>query len=166
MAVDMYLEVDGIQGESADRTRRDTIDVLSWNWGLTQHGTTQIGAPGGGGSGKVDVSDITLTKWVDKATPDLIKACTSGKHIKKATLYVRKAGGDAPIEYFKIQMETIIVSSYSTGGAANSNDQIMETLTLNFRKFVMTYTQQDEAGGAAAASDAGWDVAENVAYLG
>lgn len=160
MAVDVFLEIDGIKGESQDATRADTIDVLSWMWGMTQSGTTHLGP--GAGSGKVDVNDITFSKYVCKATPPLLKACTSGKHIPKATLYVRKAGGDAPLEYFKLEMETVLVSSYQTGGSNDGLDRIVETLKLNFRKFTVTYTQQDASGVAASSSPASWDIARNA----
>jgi type VI secretion system secreted protein Hcp len=161
MAVDIYLVVDGIKGESQDDVYKDEIDVLAWNWGMTQSGTTHMG-PGAGG-GKVNVSDITFTKKVDKATPDLLKACTSGKHINEATLIVRKAGGDSPVEYFKLKMTTVLVTSYQTGGARDGLDRIEETLSFNFREFTVTYTQQEASGTAGASADAGWNIAENKA---
>lgn len=161
MAVDIFLIIDGIKGESQDAVYPDEIDVLAWNWGMTQSGTTHMGA--GAGGGKVNVSDITFTKKVDKATPDLLKACTSGRHINEATLVVRKSGGDSPIEYFKLKMDTVIVTSYQTGGARDGLDRIEETLSFNFREFTVTYTQQEASGAAGASADAGWNIAENRA---
>lgn len=160
MAVNVFLEIDGIEGESQDKTRENTIDVLSWSWGMSQSGTTHLGP--GAGSGKVSVQDIAFTKYVDKATPPLLKACTSGKHIPKAALYVYKAGGDSPLEYFKLEMETVLVSSYQTGGGGDGMDRIVESLSMNFRKFKVTYTQQDATGAAASNTDATWDIAQNA----
>ena len=79
MAVDIILLIDGIKGETQIKEFKDKggIDVLSWNWGMTQSGTTHMGP--GGGSGKVNVSDVTFTKYLDLSTPDLLKACTSGR---------------------------------------------------------------------------------------
>jgi type VI secretion system secreted protein Hcp len=76
---------------------------------------------------------------------------------------VRKAGGDKPVDYLKIEMNTILVSSYNTGGANDGLDRVQETLTFNFKSFKVTYTQQNERGGAVGSSDIGWDIAENVA---
>src|SRR5215204_6521956 len=101
MAVDMFLKLDPIKGESQDDKHKDEIDVLSWSWGMHQTGTTHQGT--GGGAGKVSVQDLTFTHYVDKASADLIKACTKGDHIAKGTLVVRKAGGEA-LEYIKIEM--------------------------------------------------------------
>ena len=160
MAVDIFLKLsNNIKGESQDDTHRDEIDVLAWNWGLTQSGTTHIGS--GGGGGKVNVQDIVLTKYVDLATNDLIKRATSGEHIENGELVVRKSGGASPVEYFRINMENIMITSYNTGGAKDGLDRIQETLTLNFRKFEVVYTLQEDSGAPGAETMSGWDIAEN-----
>ena len=163
MAVDIFLKLsNSIKGESQDTTHKDNIDVLAWSWGLTQSGTTHVGA--GGGGGKVNVQDISMTKYVDLASNDLIKRCTSGEHIESAELIVRKSGGKAPVEYFRIKMNTVMITSYMTGGSKDGLDRIQETLTLNFRKFEITYTLQEESGAAGPESTAGWDIAGNEAW--
>lgn len=160
MAVDIFLKLsNNIKGESQDTTHTDEIDVLAWNWGLSQSGTTHVGA--GGGGGKVNVQDISLTKYVDLASNDLIKRCTTGEHIENGELIVRKSGGSAPVEYFRIKMENIMITSYATGGSKDGLDRIQENLTLNFRKFEIAYTLQEASGAAGAESLAGWDVAAN-----
>lgn len=162
MPVDMFLKLSNdILGESADDTHNGEIDVIAWNWGMTQSGTTHVAT--GGGGGKVNVGDISLTKHVDLATDNLIQRCCDGTHIEEGTLVVRKAGGD-PLEYFQIHMEDIMVTSYQTGGSAGADDRITETLSLNFRYFEITYTLQNEDGGAGESSNAGWDMGGNVAW--
>ncbi len=159
MAVDIFLKLsNSIKGESQDDTHRNEIDVLAWDWALTQSGTTHVGS---GGGGKVNVKDITLTKYVDLASNDLIKRCTNGEHIENGELIVRKSGGTAPVEYFRIKMENIMITSYTTGGSKDGLDRIQETLTLNFRKFEVLYTLQEDSGAAGAETMAGWDIAEN-----
>ena len=164
MAVDIFLKLSNILGESQDASHADEIDVLNWGLGMTQSGTTHMG--GGGGGGKVDVQDINVIKYVDKSSNDLIKKCTSGSHIDHGLLTVRKSGGDAPVEYFKLFMEMIIVSSYTTGGSKDGLDRIEESLTLNFRRFNIVYTMQDDQGANAGETMAGWDIAENKPYDG
>ncbi|MDD7972865.1 Hcp family type VI secretion system effector [Roseinatronobacter alkalisoli] len=161
MAVDILLKIDGIKGESVIDGHQDEIDVLSWSWGMTQSGTTHTAT--GGGGGKVNVSDITFTKLVDIATHELIKACTSGRHIKEATLVVRKAGGAKPINYLTLKMWEVLVSSYNTGGSNDDLDRVQETLTFNFARFEIEYQQQDEKGGKKGSAKAGWDIAKNKA---
>src|SRR5690348_6092500 len=99
MAVDMFLKLDGIKGESLDSKHKDEIQIESFSWGLAQTGTMSAGM--GGGAGKVNVHDISVTKYVDKSSPELMLACCNGKHIPSGLLTVRKAG-EKPLEYLKI----------------------------------------------------------------
>ena len=122
---------------------------------MSQSGTTHMG--GGSGAGKVNVQDISLTKYIDKASTDLMKFCTNGDHITEATLTVRKAGGDA-LEYIIIVMTDIIVSSVSTGGSGGE-DRLTENVTLNFGSYTIKYTPQNNDGVAEVPTTWGWDIA-------
>lgn len=162
MAVDMFIKIGDIKGESHDEKHKDEIDVLSWSWGMTQSGSMHAG--GGGGSGKADVHDITFTKWVDKSTPNLMRTCCNGAPIKDAILVVRKAGKN-PLEYITIKMENVIITSVSTGGSGGE-DQLTENVTLNFAKVKYAYQEQDAATGGkkGGAVEMGWDMKKNVEY--
>ena len=158
MAVDMFLKLDGIDGEAQDDKHAKEIDVLAWSWGASQAGTTHMGS--GSGSGKVAVQDLSVTKYTDKASPTLIQHCCTGKHIPKGKLTIRKAG-DKPVEYIVIELEDILVTNVSTGGAG-SEDRLTENVTLNFRKFKHVYTTQEKTGAAGAQVEFGWDIAKNA----
>lgn len=157
MAVDMFLKLDGIEGEAKDADHAKEIDVLAWSWGASQSGSTHMG--GGGGSGKANIQDLSFTKYIDSATHNLMQRTFDGKHIAEGTLVVRKAGG-TPLEYFTIKMTKIIVSSVSTGGSGGE-DRLTENVTLNFAKVEIIYKPQKEDGSADADKEAGWDIAEN-----
>jgi len=159
MAVDMFIKIGDIKGESKDHKHAEEIDVLAWSWGLSQSGSFGVGS--GGGSGKVSVQDISLTKYVDSSTTALVVAACKGTHIKQAVLTVRKAG-DTPLEYIKITLDGVLVSSLSTGGSGGE-DRLTENLSLNFAKFKLEYTKQAEKGGKDATSTATWDVQKNEA---
>lgn len=142
MAVDMFLKIEGIDGESKDHAHGDEIDVLAWSWGMSQSGSMHMG--GGGGAGKVSVQDVSITKWIDKSSPVLMKHCCNGKAIKAgATLVVRKAGGDAPVEYLTIEMKPVMITAISTGGSGGE-DRLTENVTLNFKTVKQIYQEQDE----------------------
>ncbi|MFH1998503.1 MAG: type VI secretion system tube protein Hcp, partial [Planctomycetota bacterium] len=143
MAVDMFIKIGDIKGESKDSAKKDQIDVLAWSWGMSQSGSFHAG--GGGGSGKADVQDISFTKYVDKASANLMKYCCSGEQIKEALLTVRKAGGKKPLDYITIKMENVIVSSVSTGGSGGE-EILTENVTLNFAKFKYEYQPQKDDG--------------------
>ena len=133
MAVDMFLKLDGIKGESADHKHKDEIHIESFSWGLHQTGGSGVG--GGGGAGKVQVADITIMKFVDKSTPDLMLHCANGKHIPNATIVVRKAGKGQQ-EFLKYKLTDVIVSSYEAASNGGKNTKPQETVTLSFSKIV------------------------------
>lgn len=158
MAVDILLKIDGVDGESVIDGHEDEIDVLAWSWGMTQSGSMHVG--GGGGSGKVNIQDVSLTKFVDKASTNLMRACCNGEHLKEATLTVRKAGKDA-VDYVKIKMSPVLVTSLSTGGSGGE-DRLTENLTLNFAKMEVGYTPQKEDGTADAEISLIWNIEKNI----
>ena len=159
MAVDMFLKIDGVPGESIDAAHTAEISLLSWSWGASQSGTTHLGP--GSGAGKVNVQDFSFTKYIDAASHLLLLNCCNGKHISKATLAVRKAGGDKPVDYVVLTMEDLIVSSLSTGGSGGE-DRLTENITLNFGKFKYEYTKQKKDGSADGGPlPAGWDIQKN-----
>jgi type VI secretion system secreted protein Hcp len=158
MAVDMFLKIDGVEGESKDKSHPKQIDVLSWSWGASNRGSAHVG--GGAGSGKVEVQDLQVTKYVDSSSPKLLLACFTGTHFDNALLSVRKAGGQSPVEYVKIKMQEIFITSVSTG-AHGSDDRLTESITLNFSKVNLDYTPQTEKGAAGTAIPFSWDIAAN-----
>jgi type VI secretion system secreted protein Hcp len=158
MAVDIFLKINGVDGESKDDKHKKDIDILAFSWGLSNSGSAQTG--GGAGAGKVNVQDISFTKWVDASTPKLVLACCNGTHYADATLVVRKAGGSSPVEYIKLKIQEVLITSVSTGGSGGE-DRLTENVTLNFAKFNLDYTPQDDKGAAGTAIPAGWDVAAN-----
>lgn len=161
MAVDFFLEIDGVKGKSRDAKHKEAIDVLAWSWGMSNSGSAHVG--GGAGSGKVHVQDISCTKYIDASSNALALAVCNGKHFAKALLTCRKAGGDNPVEYLKITMEDVLISSYQTGGSGGE-DRLTENLALNFAKVKFEYTPQDAKGAAGAVKAMGWNIAENVKF--
>jgi type VI secretion system secreted protein Hcp len=153
-AVDYFLKLDGIDGESADSKHKNEIDVESWSWGATQGGTMAYG--GGGGAGKVQMNDFHFVMRTNKSSPKLFLSCATGQHIKKAVLTVRKAGGEQ-VEYLKVTFSDVLVSSFQTGGSGGDvvpTDQI----SLNFSKIEISYAPQDAKGGIGSPVMAGYDL--------
>ncbi|WP_375286778.1 Hcp family type VI secretion system effector [Sphingomonas sp.] len=148
MAVDLFCLIDGVKGESQKDGHKDEIDVFSFTFGASQQGSFHFGGAGGG-SGKAEITDLTITKMVDKSSPELFKACASGKHIPSVVIYSQKAGdGDKPLTYYKVKLEDVLVSSMQNQ-AATSGDAIMETVTFNTAKMTFDYQAQDKSGAKA-----------------
>lgn len=160
MASDYLLDIDGIKGESHDDKHKDTIEVSSFSWGASHPGS--FAAAGGGGTGKVSFQDIHFTTSVNKASPLLGKACATGQHIKKATLFVRKSGGDHE-EYYTILLEDVLISSYQSGGHEGNNSAPTDQFSLNFAKIEFDYLPQNEKGGLSGKVAFKYDVKANKA---
>jgi type VI secretion system secreted protein Hcp len=143
MALDSFLKLGDLKGESVVKGFEDQIQLLAWSWGMSQSGTTHTGS--GGGAGKVNVQDLSFTHYVDSASPNLMKACCLGTHYDTGVLTMRKAGG-APLDYVKLTLTDIIVTSVSSGGSGGE-DLLSENVSLNFAKFKYEYQPQDAKGG-------------------
>jgi type VI secretion system secreted protein Hcp len=157
-AVDYFLKLDGIEGESHDSKHKNEIDVQSWSWGESQTGTHAGG--GGGGAGKVSMQDFHFVMQNNKASPKLMLACASGEHIKKGVLTCRKAGKDQQ-EFLKVSMTDVLVSSFQTGGSGSSDIVPTDQISLNFAKIEFEYKEQKADGTLGGAVTAGWNLKEN-----
>ncbi|MEO8026501.1 MAG: type VI secretion system tube protein Hcp [Bryobacteraceae bacterium] len=157
-AVDYFLKIDGIDGESMDAKHKAEIDLESWSFGESNAGTHSGG--GGGGAGKVSMQDFHFVMRMNKATPKLFLACATGEHIKKATLTCRKAGKEQQ-EYLKINFSDLLISSYQTGGSSHGDTVPTEQISFNFSKIEYEYKPQKADGTLDAAMKTGYDLKSN-----
>jgi len=156
-AIDYFLKLDGIKGESADAKHKDEIDIESWSWGETNTGTAGHG--GGGGAGKVQMQDFHFVMRLNRASPVLAKACATGQHIKLATLTARKAGKGQQ-EFLTFKFYDLLVSSYQTGGA-EGGDSAVDAVAFNYAKVEMEYRQQKSDGSLGSAETFKYDLKSN-----
>lgn len=160
MAVDMFLKLGDIKGKSRDSSHRDEIDVSSFQWGMSQSGSMHVGT--GGGAGKVTIQNLCIGKKTDKATANLMMACSSGKHYPEATLTVRKAGGSSTVEYLVITMKEVMVTSFGTSSGIEDGQQT-EDIVLNFGQVEVAYQPQNKDGAKEGGPvKYGWNIRENV----
>jgi type VI secretion system secreted protein Hcp len=159
MAVDLFLKIDGIPGESVDKAHKDEIELESFSWGETNSGAPQPGG-GGGGAGKVQIQDLHVVALVNKASPTLMLACATGKHLKQAVLTARKAGKGQQ-EFLVFKFSDVLVSSYQIGGSSHGDQLPTDQVSFNFAKIEMEFRPQKADGTLDAGVKAGWDVKGN-----
>jgi len=150
-AVDMFLKIDTINGESMDKAHKGEIDVLAWSWGESAAVNTAVRS--GAAAGKTCIRDLQITKYIDAATPPLIAAGATGAHLKTAVLTMRKAG-ESQFEFLKLTLSNVTVSSYATAPNASDpvyGDRPLEKVTLQFDVMDGAYNRQNADGGAGAA---------------
>jgi len=159
MAVDLFLKIDGVAGESLDDKHKGEIELEAFSWGEVNpagHG----GPSGGPGAGKVQVQDLHVTARVNKASPMLMLACATGKHLKEAVLTARKAA-KAQVEFLVFKFSDLLVSSYQVSGSAGGDTPPMDQIAFNFGKIQMEYSPEKADGTLDVPIDAGWDVKQN-----
>lgn len=152
MAVDMFLKIDGIKGESKRDGHKDEIDIFSYSWGVSNASSFQHGS--GGGSGKATFQDFTITKRVDKSSNALADASSNGKHIKEATVTVRKAG-DKPLEYLVFKFNDILISSVQQSGGG---EEAMESVSFAYAKVAFDYKAQKSDGSGDSPANFNFDL--------
>src|SRR5438128_8438383 len=160
-AVDYFVKMDVIDGESTDRGHEKWIPVMSFTFGASRTGSS-ASATGGAGAGKVQFQDFHFSSEVSKASPKLFQACASGEHFKKVIIAMRTAGGDQQQDFYKITFSDCLISSYQTGGRGNENLPT-ENISLAFAKIELSFQTQSAAGGLLTPIEVGWDLKTNRA---
>lgn len=146
-AVDMYLKIEGIEGESTDRAHSAWINVLSVDWGAKGTPVRATMAVRQGGAerkrpGRVKYGDITLKKGYDASSPKLAEACANGKKIAKVSLEWTTTDADGS-RYVRVELRDVIISRYSIDA---TGDRPMESISLNYAEVKTTYIPQDQRG--------------------
>ena len=147
---DIYLNIDGIPGESLEDKHKDWIEVLSFSHNMSQPTSQTRVSAGGGTTGRAEHGDYVITKHIDKASPKLWEALSTGKHIGKAKMEFMRAGGDK-VKYLEISLEEVVISNVSksgNGGGGSADDFPVESISLNYGKVEWTYTQQKRKDGS------------------
>lgn len=109
MAIDIFLKLAGIKGESTNTQHREEIDVASFSWGLSQQRTTSSGSAAG--ASKASFQDLNVVTNVSQASPQLFLASAAGRHIETAVLTCRKAGGSPQQDFLKYTLSDVLIVS-------------------------------------------------------
>ncbi len=160
MASEVFLKFEGpeVYGESVGHGHEKEIDCETFSFGALN--PTDIASGTGAGAGKVSFAPLFITKTMDAATPSMFLKCCNGTHFEKATLTVREAGGEKPVEYLVYEFKTVFVSSIDWGTGAVKPS---ESVALNFAEAKLTYTSQDDTGSPKDVFEAGFNLKTNQA---
>jgi type VI secretion system secreted protein Hcp len=157
VAIEYFLKIDGIPGESTDKKHAGEIAVEAFSWGAQQSGTGGIG--GGGGTGKVQIQDLHVTARTSKAGPPLFLTCATGTHVKSAVLTARKAGSKQPGDFLTFSLSDVLVRGYQIAGS--DTEPPRDSVSLSFGRIEIEYKEQKADGSFGASTKAGWDVTKS-----
>jgi type VI secretion system secreted protein Hcp len=162
MAADNFLNIEGIKGESTDDKHKDWIEVLSYNFGVSQMASAAGHSGTSASAGhRADFQDLSIVKTMDKSSPMLMKYCATGYAIKEVILELCRAAGDKQ-KYMEYKLSQAIISSVSTGGGGGGEPT--ESVTFNYGKIELTYIPFDRDGKPQGKVPAGWDLTKNVPF--
>ena len=154
MAVNAYLYIDGVDGPSTSKPKH--IDVLSFNWGVSQTSTYGPGASGKEAkAGRADFTNLTIAKVVDKTTPFLCDHCASGDILKEVYILYDKPVGDAQDDYFRIYLKDAIITGVHLSG---SNENPTESVSFAFQSVEIAYRAEKDDGSLDGAIPKGYDL--------
>lgn len=160
MAIDVYLYIDGIKGESNDDRHKDWIECKSVSFGVDQPKSATASTGGGHTAERCEHHDIVLTKLADLSSPILLQTCSAGRTIPKAKFEFMRADAQGErVKYYEIELENVLIGAVSP--AVTEGDILSEEVALKFSKVKWRYTQQKISGGAGGNTSGGWDLSSN-----
>jgi type VI secretion system secreted protein Hcp len=134
----IFMEYEGIPGEANAPGVTNAVELQSFSVGHSRSNNAALPV----------LKEIVVVKMLDKSTPKLAESCATGRHIPKAILTCRKAGGSTN-DYYTITLEDCFITSYSvsSGGPASGGDPVpTESISLNFTKIEWKYQKEELAG--------------------
>jgi type VI secretion system secreted protein Hcp len=160
MAIDVYLHIDGIKGESTDDRHKDWIECKSVSWAVEQPRSATSSTGGGHTAERCEHRDVVITKLADLASPILLQTCSAGRTIPKAKLEFMRADAQGErVKYFEIELDNVLIGAVSP--SVSEGDIMTEEVGFKFSKVRWKYTQQRVSGGMGGNTSGGWDLATN-----
>ncbi len=159
MPADLYMKVQDADGESKDKDHADWILIESVSLGIDMPVPNSPAQSGQRASGTANFGEITVTKTMDKSSPNLFKACCNGRpYTEDIEIDFVQPMGTSRLVYLKLRLSESIISSYDLMSASEGTAQ--ETIRINYAKIIEEYTPQekDQPGGVLPA---GWDLQKN-----
>jgi type VI secretion system secreted protein Hcp len=161
MAIDVYLQIDGIKGESTDTAHKDWIELTSAEFGVLQPRSATASSAGGHTAERCEHEDIVVTKLTDLSTPLLLEQSSSGKTIPKAKIEFLRADGDGKrVVYFTIELENLIIARVHP--KVVEGNIMAESVALKYSQVKWKYVQQKISGGQGGNTAGGWNLSTNA----
>ena len=167
MANDFFIKIDGIDGESVDKSHGKWIECTGFD-----HGSEQPVVAGRSTdvSGRGHFIPFTFTHLIDKATPKIQQFCMSGQKIAKVQFQVCRAVAGAQVPVYEITLENVKISSARVGNIEIDDEGTLgddtsgvptETVNLVAAKMTWKYTAIKEDNTKDGAVEANFNQVEN-----
>lgn len=134
-----YLQIPNIKGSVTDSQHKNWIGIHHLNFVVDNSAFVRPGCVHDRISTIPHISDFTMTKNVDIASPKILEASLGGKVFDKVVVHVCNTDQKPYIEY---TLHKAIIRSYDVEGDdsdTQSHSQIKEVFTINAVKIEMRY---------------------------
>lgn len=155
-AVDYFLRIGDIKGESIEKGHKDWIDINSFSWNITNTGTTQYGG------GRATFAPFSWTQQLDKSVPPMFVGVASGKRYPRATLDVQDTAKSTGV-FFQMEFDDVLLTQLNITGSGGYPDV---AAAFEFSKITMTYRPTNLDGSLGAPIVGGWDMKSNNTFFG
>ncbi|MFC6486411.1 Hcp family type VI secretion system effector [Nitratireductor sp. GCM10026969] len=150
----IYLKYDGIDGEATHDKHQKWIDVQSMQFGIGRGISTPSGSTANREASEPSVSEVTITKMMDGASPKLFTESATGAAGKEVKIHLVSTGspGNTYVEY---TLTNSLISGYSvsTGG-----DRPTESISINFTKMEYKFIPYDDKNKAGTPVSVHYDL--------
>lgn len=163
MSSDFYIKLEGIDGESNDKSHAKWIEVLSFSHGSQQ--TVTIGRATDV-TGRGQFTPFVFTHLVDKATPKIQQYTMSGMNISKVTFNVCRAIAGAQTPVYEVTLENVKVGKAEISAeftdSTESFNMPVERVELVAAKITWKYTAIRADNTKDGAVEASYNQVENA----
>jgi type VI secretion system secreted protein Hcp len=161
MAIDVYVSMKDIKGESTDKEHEGWLEAINWDFGMQQPSSATASTAGGGTAERVQYDSFNFTQLVNLASPKIYEYCSQGKHIPEVVIQMYRASGEKRVKYMEVKLKTVVVSAVHAGHSDTTGFPT-ETVSMTFGAITWTYEQQKRDGSNAGKSTGAWSLVQNV----
>lgn len=152
----IFLKYGDIKGETTQLTHKDWIEVNSLQWGVGRGISSGVGGGSKREASAPSVSEMTVTKTFDIASPLLLKEAIGGKAVKVQLELTQTDNNGKHVSYQKYVLENTLISGYSV---SSGGDRPSESLSLNFTKVDSEYLNIDDKFATKTTGHVVYDIA-------
>jgi type VI secretion system secreted protein Hcp len=159
MAIDVYLHLEGIKGESSDEGHRGWIECQYLDWRIYQP-KSATSSSSGNTAERCEHSSLAIRKLSDLSTPILLQTCSMGTTMPSGKIELFRADAQGGrIKYFELELTNLIVGDVAP--EIYEGEILSEHLSLKYSKVKWRYAQQKVSGGSNGLTAGGWDLSTN-----
>jgi type VI secretion system secreted protein Hcp len=161
MAVNAFLRLEGVDGESAQRGHERWIEVQSWDWEVEAESSWTKG--GGASVGKPRPGALSWTHHFDLSSITLLARIATGKDCPSAELHLTRTTGKAASEtYLAATMQGVYVTKVASSGTDEGT--VSQLVSMVFKHIAIDYRAPDnKTGSLGRPVQFTWDIPSGTA---